>query len=208
MCFFLLLSKNKLIDWREVNFHLIYPLKLIVRWRISNGIERQRSNQRAKRYYNIVPEIRIRIYTIIKYVTRRKIRYINRKNSPRIVPFQKTTRRNIALKSIKILTIPPKLVKKKRRRKKKTKLAEKKPELPSFWKLALNPSILAGDVPWAPYKIYRKDRKKWKESLIRTRFSRDGEEFPPRTRFERSFERIAITVGPNKLFSRFDWTCR
>lgn len=105
-CFFLLLSKNQLmIDLKRSKFSPDILIKLIVRWRVSK-LERRDSIETILQLYQ-----KFEYY----YQTRNtKKRFINRKNSPRIVFHSKKQREEIiALKSIKILTTP-KLVKKKK----------------------------------------------------------------------------------------------
>lgn len=108
-CFFLLLSKNQLmIDLKRSKFSPDILIKLIVRWRVSK-LERRDSIEAC--------ETILQLYQKFEYYyqTRNtKKRFINRKNSPRIVFHSKKQREEIiALKSIKILTTP-KLVKKKK----------------------------------------------------------------------------------------------
>lgn len=106
-CFFLLLSKNQLmIDLKRSKFSPDILIKLIVRWRVSK-LERRDSIEAC--------ETILQLYQKFEYYYQThntKKRFINRKNSPRIVFHSKKQREEIiALKSIKILT---KLVKKKK----------------------------------------------------------------------------------------------
>lgn len=154
---------EKSIDDRfEEKFSPDILIKLIVRWRVSK-LERRDSIETILQLYQ-----KFEYY----YQTRNtKKRFINRKNSPRIVFHSKKQREEIiALKSIKILT---KLVKKK----KKTKLtgdSGKNPEFPTFFsKTSAESARFWPEMSRGLHKKYiEKISKKWKD--FRTKVSKES----------------------------------